>query len=165
MQIDSAITAAVEAINAQIAASMEAVWNGAYAQGKADAKAELLALLQGGLSADLSHALPQPSGETPERPTPDVVAIESQHQQIDNERPGGRKRAPKGLPRKLVTRALGEASSGLTPQQILDSSKTDYEKMIKVTTIRSELRNGKSDGIYEEDRGLWFLKRSQDNVN
>jgi len=67
-----------------------------------------------------------------------------------------RKRAPKGLVRKVITRAL-EATPGLTPTEIEATAQGDLEKMIRASSFRGELRKGRKDGLYREDGGRWFL--------
>lgn len=67
-----------------------------------------------------------------------------------------RKRAPKGLVRKVVKRALA-ARPGLTPAQIEATAQDDLEKMIRASSYRSELRKGREAGLYRENDGIWFL--------
>lgn len=68
-----------------------------------------------------------------------------------------RKRAPKGLPRALATRVLKRNSNGVTPQQIAEAASTDFERMIAVSSLRSELRRGAIEGRYVEIDSLWYL--------
>lgn len=68
-----------------------------------------------------------------------------------------RKRAPKGLPRALTMKAMKGNSNGVTPQQIAESAETDFEKMIAISSIRSELRKGEVEDRYVEVDGLWHL--------
>ena len=51
----------------------------------------------------------------------------------------GRKRAPKGLVRKVVKQALSQ-TPGLTPAQIQNTAQTALERMIQAGSYRSELR-------------------------
>ena len=67
-----------------------------------------------------------------------------------------RKRAPKGLVRKVIVRTLSEGS-GQTVQEIEATAKDDLEKMIKSSSYRSELRKGRDSGLYHEDSGRWYL--------
>lgn len=67
-----------------------------------------------------------------------------------------RKRAPKGLVRKVIKRAL-TARPGLTPAEMEATAQGDLEKMIRASSYRSELRNGREAGRYREDGGRWFL--------
>jgi hypothetical protein len=66
-----------------------------------------------------------------------------------------RKRAPKGLVRKVVKRAL-TARPGLTPAEIEATAQDDLEKMIRASSYRSELRKGRESGLYREYDGKWF---------
>jgi hypothetical protein len=69
-----------------------------------------------------------------------------------------RKRAPRGLPRKLVSRVLYDNDAfGSTPQDIVDSAVSEDEKMIAISTVRSELRKGEDEGIYQSSDGDWRL--------
>lgn len=115
---------------------LEHVLRAAYDAGRKAAKQELLAVL---------------SSDTP---TPSHVSAD------DGGAIKSRQRAPKGLPRKLVSRVLHENHFlGSTPQNIVDAAVTEDEKMIAVSTIRSELRKGKDEGRYVERDGLWSLSR------
>lgn len=67
-----------------------------------------------------------------------------------------RKRAPKGLVRKVVKRALA-GRPGRTPAEIEMTAQGDLEKMIRASSYRSELRKGREAGLYREDNGKWFL--------
>lgn len=75
-----------------------------------------------------------------------------------------RKRAPRGLPKALTIRALKQNDLlGSTPQDIMEQAETEYEKMIALSSIRSELRKGEKDGRYHEQGGLWYLADGYDN--
>lgn len=113
---------------------IETVLRAAYEAGKADAKREMLLVLSGG---DPKSAISDGFDDTD----------------------GDRKRAPRGLPRKLTTRVLYEnyIFGGVTPQKICDAAVTDYEKMIAPSSIRSELRRGAEEGRYEESGDGWTL--------
>ena len=67
-----------------------------------------------------------------------------------------RKRAPKGLVRKVIKRALA-AKPGLTPAEIEVTAQEGLEKMIRASSYRSELRKGRQAGLYRVDDGKWFL--------
>lgn len=73
-----------------------------------------------------------------------------------------RKRAPRGLPRALTLRVLRDSPNGATPQQIIDAANTEFEKMIAVSSIRSELRRGEEEGRYVEVGGVWHLANSDE---
>lgn len=117
---------------------LENVLRAAYEAGKADAKAEMLMVLSG--EGPTSSTVGDRGDETSER-----------------------KRAPKGLPRKFTKRVLFENQiiGGITPQNIVDAAVTEHEKMIAVSTIRSELRKGREDGIYIENDGFWLLSTQE----
>lgn len=112
---------------------IESVLRAAFEAGEESAKANILALLSNG-------------GTKPGKSTDqdDIVA--------------DRKRAPRGLPRKLVKRVLAENEFlGTSPQDIEDAAVSEFEKMIALSTIRGELRKGKEQGLYIEEDGLWYL--------
>jgi len=113
---------------------LENVLRAAYEAGKADAKNEILMVLSGG--ATTTSLIGGASEETDER-----------------------KRAPKGLPRKLVRRVMFENHiiGGVTPQDIADAAVSEHEKMIRLSTIRGELRKGRDEGIYFDKDGHWSL--------
>lgn len=46
---------------------------------------------------------------------------------------------------------------GLTPQEILARAATDMERLIKLPSMRTELRNGRREGKYELNDGRWSL--------
>lgn len=115
----------------------------AYERGKADAKRELLAFL----GAKVSMV----SGE----PKPSLISDAS------TDRPAQeRQRAPKGIVPKFIINVLrrhASANRGLTAKKIVSHAETDFEKMIKIASIRGELRTGRNDGRFREDGGRWFL--------
>ncbi len=69
---------------------------------------------------------------------------------------GTRKRAPKGLVRQVIRRALS-ASPGLTPHEIQGTAQGEDEKMISPNSYRSELNIGRKKGWYREENGKWYL--------
>lgn len=110
---------------------VESILRAAYEAGKEDAKIEMLRVL---------------AGESTTSSGTDA----SQSKEV-------RRRAPKGLAKKLVTRVLMDnVVIGSTPQDIAAAAITDDEKMIAESSIRSELRQGKTDGRYKENGGRWF---------
>lgn len=118
---------------------LESVLRAAFEAGEESARANMLAVLSGG------HTKSAKSG-----PVDDSAAE--------------RKRAPRGLPRKLVKRVLKDnAYLGTSPQDITDAAVDEFEKMIAVSTIRGELRKGKEDGLYIEKDGLWYLGPNADD--
>ena len=114
----------------------------AYARGRADARKELLDLLgSGGVGAARakgSRGRKAGTAATPKR------------------RASGRKRAPKGSVPRFVEQALRERP-GRTPPEILARAATDMERLIKLPSIRTELRNGRRQGKYELSGGRWSL--------
>ena len=46
---------------------------------------------------------------------------------------------------------------GQTPPEILARAAGDMERLIKLPSIRTELRNGGKQGKYEQKDGRWFL--------
>lgn len=118
---------------------LEGVLRAAFEAGQEHARSNMLALL---------------SGDTPKS----ASAVTSTDASQD------RKRAPRGLPRKLVKRVLKDnAYLGTSPQDITDAAVDEFEKMIAVSTIRGELRKGEKDGLYIEKDGLWYLGPNADD--
>ncbi|MBI1418868.1 MAG: hypothetical protein GC146_16750 [Limimaricola sp.] len=141
-------------------AEFRAALTEAYLLGQSDAKAEMLALLSGRTSGlATTH-----NDLSPESPAPTIAGHEYDEDDDEtSETVGGRKRAPKGLPRALTDRVLSERNDvGSSPQDILEAAQTDYERMIKVSTIRGELRKGLEDGRYTERNGLWYIDSDDD---
>ena len=117
----------------------------AYARGQADARKELLDLL--GAGTGRSAAAKAPRG----RPAKSAAA--------PKRRASGRKRAPKGSVPRFVEQALRH-NPGQTPPDILARAADDTERLIKLPSIRNELRNGGKQGKYELKDGRWFLAGS-----
>ena len=117
----------------------------AYARGQADARKELLDLLGAGTgrraAAKASRGKPAKPAAAPKR------------------RASGRKRAPKGSVPRFVEQALRD-NPGQTPPEILTRASDDMERLIKLPSIRTELRNGGRQGKYEQQDGRWFLAGS-----
>ena len=117
----------------------------AYARGRADARRELLDLLGTGTGrtadAEASRGRPAKPAAAPKR------------------RASGRKRAPKGSVPRFVEQALRD-NPGQTPPEILARAAGDMERLIKLPSIRTELRNGGKQGRYEQKGGRWFLAGS-----
>ena len=132
-------TGALERLSALIAET-EAE---AYARGRADARKELLDILGAGERA-------APAGARRGRP-PGAAA--------PKRRGGGSKRAPKGSVPPFVEQALRD-HPGSTVQEILGLAATDVERLIKLPSIRLELRNGRKQGRYELRDGRWSLAAS-----
>ena len=117
----------------------------AYARGQADARKELLEVLgAGGVRAPRTKASRGRRTKTDAAP---------------KRRSSGRKRAPKGSVPRFVEQALRE-QPGLTPPEILARAATDMERLIKLPSIRTELRNGRRQGKYELNGGRWTLAGS-----
>ncbi|WP_322891230.1 MULTISPECIES: hypothetical protein [unclassified Yoonia] len=115
---------------------LETVLRAAFEAGEEHAKSHMLSLLSGNTTK---------SGR-----------VDTSHDENDD-----RKRAPRGLPRKLVQRVLAENEIfGSSPQDIESAAVTEFEKMIAVSTIRGELRKGLKEGLYIEKDGLWYLGKS-----
>ena len=142
---------AFDATEAKLLSAIRGALKDAYAAGvaagelaaKDRARKELIAQLSGFASA---APVATPS-------------LDYQHDE-PTESAGDRLRAPKGLPRELVKRALAANPNGLIPADIEKYAETDYERMVKLTTIRSELRRGKEEGLYVERGGIWTLSDS-----
>ena len=117
----------------------------AYARGQADAKKEILALLGSG-GAQIARARAT-RGRRAKRAEPKT------------RRASGRKRAPKGSVPRFVEQALRDRP-GQTPPEILARAATDMERLIKLPSIRTELRNGRTQGKYAVNDGRWSLSGS-----
>lgn len=114
----------------------------AYARGQADARMELLTLL----GAETRQRVGAKAGRGGSaKPGP-----------ARKRRSSGRKRAPKGSVPRFVEQALRD-QPGQTPQEILARAADDMERLIKLPSIRTELRNGGRQGKYEQNGGRWFL--------
>lgn len=114
----------------------------AYARGQADAKKEILDLLgSGGAQLAQARATRGRRGKKAEPKT---------------RRASGRKRAPKGSVPRFVEQALRDRP-GQTPPEILERAATDMERLIKLPSIRTELRNGRKQGKYALNDGRWTL--------
>lgn len=122
----------------------------AYARGRADARKELLDLLDSG-GPGAARAKPSRGRKAGTAAAP-------------KRRASGRKRAPKGSVPRFVEQALRE-QPGLTPPEILARAATDDERLIKLGSIRTELGNGRKQGRYEANGGRWSLAaRGPDNA-
>ena len=130
-------TGAVEKFSALIA-EIEA---GAYARGQADARKELLDILGAGERAT-------PTGAR--RGRPGAAA---------KRRAGGSKRAPRGSVPRFVEQALRD-NPGSTVQEILGLASTDAERLIRLSSIRVELGNGRKQGRYVSRGRRWSLAAS-----
>ena len=126
----------------QLSALIEEIQAEAYARGQADAKKEILDLL-GSAGAQVARAGVS-RGRRAKKAEPKT------------RRASGRKRAPKGSVPRFVEQALRE-QPGLTPPQILERAATDMERLIKLPSIRTELRNGRRQGKYELNDGRWSV--------
>ena len=130
-------TGATQELSALIA-EIEA---GAYARGQSDARKELLDILGAG------GKRPAPAGarrgRRPGTGTP-------------KPRTGGSKRAPRGSVPRFVEQALRD-HPGSTVQEILGLAATDEERLIRLSSIRVELQNGRKQGRYESRDRRWSL--------
>ena len=114
----------------------------AYARGQADARTELLNLL--------GAATRQAAGREAHR------GRFTKSDSARTRRSRGRKRAPKGSVPRFVEQALRD-HPGQTPPELLARAAGDIERLIKLPSIRTELRNGGKQGKYEQVDGRWFL--------
>ena len=116
----------------------------AYARGQSDARKELLDIL--GAGGERAAPAGARRGRRPGTRTP-------------KPRAGGSKRAPKGSVPRFVEQALRD-HPGSTVQEILGLAATDVERLIKLPSIRLELRNGRKQGRYESHGRRWSLAAS-----
>ena len=156
MQTDSFLKEALASITAHFAEAVEVARREGYARGQRDANEKIRALLAQDIlpqSQELSNAADQ-------APLYGVPTVQE------------RMRAPKGLPKDFVCRAVTKLAQradvtpglkrGASLTNILALAETSEEKMIAPSTIRGELRKGRKDGLYEEHNGLWFLAKNRD---
>lgn len=123
-----------------------AAYNRGYRQGLADAEKRLLAAIRG-TSGEIKPSLISGAGAPADDTSTKAVIQE-------------RQRAPKGMVRKLVIRAMRECgNTGIVPARVIERATTDHERMVKIASVRSELRKGRNDGRYRDDGGRWFLAR------
>ena len=114
----------------------------AYARGQSDARKALLDILgAGGKRAT-------PTGAR--RGRPGAAAKRGA---------GGSKRAPRGSVPRFVEQALRD-HPGSTLQEILGLASTDEERLIRLSSVRTELRNGRKQGRYESHGRRWSLAAS-----
>lgn len=122
-----------------------------YARGLSDARSQMLAALDRGFGS----IRPEPLVNEVDQSVSDSLEEDSIARY--NERSvSDRQRAPKGIVPKFVTRVLSE-HSGLLPRDFLQFADSEYEKMIRPDSIRSELSSGKTKGRYRTQDGKWFL--------
>ena len=112
----------------------------AYARGRSDARKELLDIL----GAGGKRAVPAGAG----RGRPGAAAPKP--------RAGGSKRAPRGSVPRFVEQALRD-HPGSTVREILALAATDAERLIRLSSIRVELQNGRKQGRYESRDRRWSL--------
>ena len=122
----------------QLSALIAEIEAEAYARGQSDARKELLDILGAGKRA-------APAGAR--RGRPEAAA---------KRRAGGRKRAPRGSVLRFVEQALRD-NPGSTVQEILALAATDEERLIRLSSIRVELQNGRKQGRYESRDRRWSL--------
>ena len=115
----------------------------AYARGRSDARKSLLDILGAGgkRAAPGGARRGRPGAAAPKR------------------RAGGSKRAPRGSVPRFVEQALRD-NPGSTVQEILGLAATDAERLIRLSSIRVELGNGRKQGRYESRDGRWSLAAS-----
>ena len=127
----------------QLSALIAEIEAEAYARGQSDARKALLDILgAGGKRA-------APAGAR--RGRPGVAA--------PKRRAGGSKRAPRGSVPRFVEQALRD-NPGSTVQEILGLASTDAERLIRLSSIRVQLGNGRKQGRYELRDGRWSLAAS-----
>ena len=126
----------------ELSALIAEIEAGAYARGQADARKELLDILGAGERAAPARARRgRPAASAPKR------------------RASGRKQAPRGSVPRFVEQALRD-HPGSTVQEIPGLAATDVERLIKLPSIRLELRNGRKQGRYESRDRRWSLAAS-----
>ena len=124
----------------QLSALIAEIEAEAYARGQSDARKALLDILGAGekRAAPAGARRGRPGAAAPKR------------------RPGGSKRAPRGSVPRFVEQALRD-NPGSTVQEILGLASTDAERLIRLSSIRVQLGNGRKQGRYELRDGRWSL--------
>lgn len=129
----------------KLSAVMAGIEADAYERGRADARKELLNLLQpGGARTGTRAARGKAAGK----------------KASNGKRTGRGKYAPRGSVRPFVERVLHE-HPGATAPEIPGHATSDVELSIKLSSIRVELRNGGLRGRYVSDRRRWSLVASE----
>lgn len=141
----------VSAVEAKLFMAVREALKDAYAAGVAAGESVAIDRARKELIAQLAALVPSSLSARSEATSHHIEPVEGAGERI---------RAPKGLPRELVKRALAANPEGLIPSDIEKYAETDYERMVKLTTIRSELRRGKEEGLYVERGGVWSLNDS-----
>ena len=129
----------------RLAALIAGIEAEAYERGRADARKELLDLLQ------------------PESGQPGARAVRGKaagKKASNGKRAGRSTRAPRGSVRPFVERVLRD-HPGAAASEIPEHAAGDVERSIKLSSIRVELRNGGLQGRYVSDRGRWLLAASE----
>ncbi|MDE2791020.1 MAG: hypothetical protein OXI81_11430 [Paracoccaceae bacterium] len=126
----------------------------AYERGKSDGRQELLDELIARAGDAKKPARPARKKRAAQRKPRRSAASGGQAAKV---RPASeRKRAPKGVVRSLVHRALS-SSPGLKPAEILNHATDDFERMVQLPSVRNELRRGNLAGLYVNTDGAWSL--------
>ena len=161
--IDQIVALIKRASEQEIAVAIELAkseYQRGFAEGRATQKRETLAFLSDNSVNTARLQMPDPVKIMAEAGLAIQTVPRGWERVIQQARPASeRKRAPKGMVRSLVTRALARSTVGLTPQGILDNAESDLERMVKAASVRSELRSGLRSRYYES-RGQWFLIKS-----
>ena len=129
----------------EIAAAVKRVEDDAYARGKADAKKDLL-----------SYLSTEAPSVKPVAPQPEKTKAAERNKTRAPTSARARERAPRGIVPAFVFRVLSKHSD-LTPKQILAHAETEFDRMIRPPSLRSELRNGRDQGRYRSEFGRWSL--------
>jgi len=153
MQNDSSVEATLIEILRRAVADAE---RRGYERGVKDTMEKIQRLVLGGVTIATGSDEVVPA-DTVGSDTVDAV-VDDEADEVDTG--GQRKRAPKGLVRKVITRALSDGN-GQSVQQIQATAQGDLEMMIQASSYRSELRKGRDSGLYREDSGRWYLAATQ----
>lgn len=134
-------------LHADLAELVSKIEDAAYERGKADARRELLEFLG-------DKPSPAVAPQSPREPY--TIVSETINSGFEEQE---RQRAPKGMARTLILRAMRESiiGGGIEPKDASEAARTDLERMVQVSSIRGELRRGRDKGQYVERNGKWYL--------
>ena len=141
------------------AAAYERGWADGHERGKSEVASDLLKMLT---TVMASNEAPGVAVEAMAEVKEDVTDSKRERRRAPSSIED-RLRAPRGIVPALVKRVLADGR-GYFPKDILENAATDFERMVKAASIRSELNAGKEHGVYRTEDGKWFLSSEAEGV-